>query len=139
MAPKISRSAKGKNKVGETSEEPQELRQTVKSRRITFNIRNRNLLRAKYGKLHDFPTHNFNLTARLANAGVANFVSDYGEYYPDLVREFYHNLKIVTDEFGDFMLTSEVSRKDICFDDEEFGKLLGVPYEGSVLIQGNIP
>src|SRR4051812_5431348 len=53
MAPKISRSAKGKNKIGETSEEPQETQPTVKSRRLTFNIRSRKLLPAKHGIVTD--------------------------------------------------------------------------------------
>ncbi|XP_058766532.1 uncharacterized protein LOC131661354 [Vicia villosa] len=51
MAPKLSRNAKGKNKVGETSEDPQEQQPTLKSRRLTFNIRSRKLLPAKYGNI----------------------------------------------------------------------------------------
>jgi len=139
MAPKVSRSAKGKNKIGESSEDPQEHQPTVKSRRLTFNIRSRKLLQAKYGKLPDFPNHSFTFPARLANAGVANFVLDHGDYYPDLVRDFYHNLRIVTDEFDDFTLLSKVSNKDICLDVEEFGRVLGIPSQGLVLLQGNIP
>src|SRR4051812_18057179 len=60
-------------------------------------------------------------------------------YYPDLVREFYHNLRIVTDEFDDFTLLSKVSNKDICLNVEEFRRVLGIPSQGLVLLRGNIP
>ena len=93
----------------------------------------------KYGNLFAFPAHNFNFPARIAAAKLDVFVSDRGFIYPDLVKEFYQNMSLLTTKIDEIVLTSSVLNKDICLDVESFGKCLRVPYEGLVLIQGSVP
>src|ERR1051325_2507119 len=123
MGPKrATKSSKGKAQVEEESSNIHP--QTIKSRRLTFKSRNRKVLKAKFSKLHTFPAHSFLFPAQLASAGVARFVGDNGEVFPDLVREFYHNLQLIPDEFGDITLTSHVLSKSISLTVQEFGELL---------------
>src|ERR1044072_4167086 len=127
MGPKrATRSSKGKAQVVDDTSNIHP--QTIKSRRLTFKSRNRKLLKAKFCKLHTFPAHSFLFPAQLASAGVARFVGDNGEVFPDLVREF-----------GDITLTSQVLSKKISLTVKEFGELLGIPHEGLVLVNGVIP
>ena len=138
MGPKrATRSSKGKAQVEEESSNIHP--QTIKSRRLTFKSRNRKVLKAMFCRLHTFPAHSFLFPAQLASAGVARFVGDNGEVFPDLVREFYHNLKLIPDEFGDITLTSHVLSKNISLTVQQFGELLGIPHEGLVLVNGVIP
>lgn len=138
MGPKrATRSSKGKAPVEEETSHIHP--QSIKSRRLTFKSRTRKLLKAKYCKIHTFPAHSFLFPAQLASAGVMGFVSDHGNVFPDLVREFYHNFKLVPDEFGDVTLTSQVLTTSIALSVEEFGNLLGVPHEGLALVSGVIP
>jgi hypothetical protein len=138
MGPKrATRSSKGKAQVEDDTSNIHT--HTIKSRRLTFKSRNRKLLKAKFCKLHTFPAHSFLFPAQLASAAVTRFVSDHGEIFPDLVREFYHNFKLTPDEFGDITLTSHVLSTSISLTVEEFGDLLHIPHEGLVLVSGVIP
>lgn len=60
--------------------------------------------------------------------------SDYGNYHPDLVKDFYANLVLVP---GDkVVLTSKVKFFDIVMDVEVFGNGLVLPYKSQFIIHG---
>ncbi|KAI5405507.1 hypothetical protein KIW84_052335 [Lathyrus oleraceus] len=135
MAP--SRKDKGKSKIDEASSEPQEAAQhapSLKTRRLTFDFRNRSLMPVKYGNLSSFPSHNFDFLELLRLQGVYSMVSDSGNFYLDLVKDFYANLVII---FGDNdVLTSKVKNTDIILDLEAFGNYLRIPFVGQAFHHG---
>jgi hypothetical protein len=112
MAP--SRKDKGKTKIDEGSSEHQESAQhasSLKSRRLTFDFRNRSLMPVKYDNLSYFPSHSFDFPELLRRQGVYYMVTDCGNYYPDLVKDFYANLVIIPGVKD--VLTSRVKNSDI--------------------------
>ncbi|KAI5388045.1 hypothetical protein KIW84_073944 [Lathyrus oleraceus] len=138
MAP--SRKDKGKTQIDEGSSQHQEATQhapSLKTGRLTFDFRNRSLIPVKYGNLISFPSHSFDFPELLRHQRVYSMVSVYGNYYPDLVKDFYANLVLVP---GDkVVLTSKVKNIDIVMDVEVFGNCLGLPYKGQSIIHGFTP
>lgn len=135
MAP--SRKDKGKTQIDEGSSEHQESTQhasSLKSRRLTFDFWNRSLMPVKYGNLSSFPSHSFDFPELLRCQGVYSTVSDCGNYYPDLVKDFYANLVIVLSDKD--VLTSRVKNTNIVMDLEVFGNCLGLPYKGQSFLHG---
>ncbi|KAI5442947.1 hypothetical protein KIW84_011834 [Lathyrus oleraceus] len=138
MAP--SRKDKGKSNVDEDSSEPQEAAQhapSLKTRRLTFDFRNRSLMPMKYGNLSSFPSHSFEVPELLRWQGVYSMVSDYGNFYPNLVKYFYANLVIIPSDKD--VLISKVKNTDIILDLEAFGNCLGIPYVGQAFHYGLVP
>ncbi|KAI5416066.1 hypothetical protein KIW84_041204 [Lathyrus oleraceus] len=135
MAP--SKKDKGKSKIDEASSEPQETEHhapSLKTRRLIFDIRNRSLMPVKYGNLSSFPSHNFDFPELLRLQGVYSMVSDTGIFYPDLVKDFYANLVIISGDND--VLTSKVKNTDIILDLEAFEKCLGIPFVGKTFHHG---
>ncbi|KAI5415527.1 hypothetical protein KIW84_040813 [Lathyrus oleraceus] len=135
MAP--SRKDKGKTQIDEGSSEHQEFAQhapSLKSRRLTFDFWNRSLMPVKYGNLSSFPSHSFDFSKLLRRQGVYFMVSNCGNYYPDLVKDFYANLVIVLGDKD--VLTSRVKNTDIVMDVEVFGNCLGLSYKGQSFLHG---
>lgn len=64
-------------------------------------------------------------------------VSDCGNYYLNLVKDFYANLVIVPSDKD--VLTSRVKNTDIVMDLEVFGNCLGLPYKGQSFLHGFTP
>lgn len=138
MAP--SRKDKGKTQIDEGSSEHQEDTQhapSLKSRRFTFDFRNRPLMPVKYSNPSYFPSHSFDFPELLRRQGVYSMVSDCGNYYPDLVKDFYANLVIVPDD--KVVLTSRVKNTNIVMDVEVFINCLGLPYKGKYFLHGFTP
>lgn len=64
-------------------------------------------------------------------------VSDYGNFYPDLVKYFYADLAIIPDDND--VITSKVKNTDIILDLEAFGNCLGIPYVYQAFHHGLVP
>lgn len=93
----------------------------------------------KYVNFQAFPSHSLNFETLLRNSGVDKLVSDIGDYYPDMIRDFYTTIKFGTDDFGDFVFISKVKNVKICMDLNQLGTCLEIPSEGEAFRQGTGP
>ncbi|KAI5435727.1 hypothetical protein KIW84_022236 [Lathyrus oleraceus] len=91
----------------------------------------------EYGNLSSFPSHSFDFPKLLIRQGVYSMVSDYGNYYPDLVKDFYAILVIISSVKD--VLTSRVKNIDIVLDLEAFGNYMGISYKGQAFHHGFTP
>ncbi|KAI5438330.1 hypothetical protein KIW84_024171 [Lathyrus oleraceus] len=124
----------------EGSSEHQEVAQyapSLKPRRLTFDFQNRSLMPVKYGNFSSFPSHSFEFPGLLRRQGVYSMVSDYGNFYPDLVKDFYAKLVIIPGDND--VLNSKVNNTEIILDLEAFGKCLGILYKGQAFHHGLVP
>lgn len=138
MAP--SRKHKGKSQIDEGSSEHQEAAQhapSLKTMRLTFYFWNRSLMPVKYGNLSSFPSHSFEFSKLLKRQGVYSVVFDYGNFYPDLVKDFYANLVIIPGD--NHVLTSMVKNTEIILNLEAFRNCLGISYVGQAFHHGLVP
>lgn len=130
----------GKSKIDEASSELQEAAQhepSLKTRRLIFDFWNWSLVSVKYGNLSSFPSHSFEFPKILRRQGVYSMVSDYGNFYPDLVKHFYANLVIIPGDND--VLTSKVKNTDIILDLEAFGNCLEISVIGQAFHHGLVP
>lgn len=139
MAP--PRQDKGKKKLdAETSQHAEEQQAgNVKSRRLSYVVRTQTRMSVKYVKFQAFPSHNFNFETLLRNSGVDKLVSNIGDYYPDMIREFYTSIKFGTDEFGDLVFIAKVKNVEIYMDLTQLGQCLETPSEGEAFCHGTEP
>lgn len=75
----------------------------------------------------------------LRNSGVDKLVSDIGDYYPDMIREFYSSIKFGTNEFGDLAFIAKVKNVEISMDLTQLGQCLEIPSEGEAFRHGTEP
>ena len=75
----------------------------------------------------------------LRNSGVDKVVSDIGDYYPYLIREFYSSIKFGTNEFGDLAFIAKVKNVEISMDITQLGQCLEIPSEGEIFRHGTEP
>ncbi|KAI5444191.1 hypothetical protein KIW84_012714 [Lathyrus oleraceus] len=128
-----SRKLKGKAKMGEGTSNPTNDSEsvapqpTMMQRRLQFPFRNRALTLVKYGNLASFPATSFNFNPLLRYQGITNFIRTSTFVYPDLAKDFYAKLSLSRD----CTLSSHVKKTDIVLSLEDFGKCLGVPFEGA--------
>ncbi|KAI5391865.1 hypothetical protein KIW84_076602 [Lathyrus oleraceus] len=135
-----SRKDKGKNQIDEGSSKHQEASQhapSLKTRRLKFDFWNRSLMPVKYGNLSSFPSHSFDFLELLRRQRVYSMVSDCGNFYSDLVKDFYANLVIIPSVKD--ILTSKVKNTKIILDLEAFGNCLGIPYKGQAFHHELVP
>lgn len=139
MAP--PRQDKGKKKLdAETSQHAEEKQAgNVKSRRLSYVVRTRTLMSVKYVNFQAFPSHSFNFETLLRNSGLDKLVLDIGDYYPDMIREFYTSIKFGKDAFGDLVFIAKVKNVEISMDLTQLGQCLEIPSEGEVLCHGTEP
>lgn len=135
MAP--PRQDKGKKKMDEeTSQHTEEQHVgTVKSRRLSYVVRTRTLMPVKYVNFQAFPSHRFTFQTLLRNSGVGKLVSDIGDYYPDMIRDFFTTIKFGTDDFGDLVFITKVKNVEICMDLNQLGTCLEIPFEGEAFVK----
>lgn len=62
-----------------------------------------------------------------------------GDYYPDMIREFYSSIKFRTDEFGDLAFIAKVKNVEISMELTQLGQCLEIPLEGEVFHHGTEP
>lgn len=103
---------------------------TVKSRRLSYDVRTRNLMPVKYVNFRAFPFHSFTFQTLLKNLGVDKLTSDIGDYYPDMIRDFFTTVTFGTNDFGDLVFTAKVKNVEICMDLKQLGTCLQIPSEG---------
>lgn len=118
--------------MGEESFHQEHQAGSVKYRRLSYAVRTQTLMSVKYVKFQDFPLHNFNFETLMRNSGVDKVVSDIGDYYPDLIREFYSSIQFGTDDFGDLAFWAKVKNVEISLDIPSLGQCLGIPSKGHI-------
>lgn len=97
---------------------------TVKSRRLSYVVRTRTLMPVKYVNFQAFPSHSFTFQTLLRNSGVDKLVYDIGDYYPDMIRDFFTSIKFGTEDFGDLVFIAKVKNVEICMDLNQLGTCL---------------
>ncbi|KAI5415811.1 hypothetical protein KIW84_041016 [Lathyrus oleraceus] len=134
MAP--PKASKGKGKFGEGSNasdsDSEQFQPSLKQRRMMSSFRQRNVLLLKYGNIDTFPSSSFQFLAILQYQGVANFVSNSGLFYQNLVREFYAHFTILPG----CAFSTAVRGTEIAMSLEDVGACLGVPSEGKRISHG---
>lgn len=112
---------------------------TMKSRRLSYVVRTRTLMPVKYVNFQAFPSHRFTFQTLLRNSGVDKLVSDIGDYYPDMIRDFFTTIKFGTDDFGDLVFIAKVKNVEICMDLNQLGTCMEIPSEGEAFCHGTEP
>lgn len=112
---------------------------TVKSRRLSYDVRTRTLMPVKYVNFRAFPSHRFTFQTLLKNSGVDKLASDIGDYYPDMIRDLCTTVTFGTDDFGDLVFTTKVKNVEICMDLKQLGTCLEIPSEGEAFRHGTEP
>ncbi|KAI5441811.1 hypothetical protein KIW84_011029, partial [Lathyrus oleraceus] len=101
-----------------------------KEKRSLLAFRNKTLTTPKYGNLLYFTRDSFD--SMFSFQGLEVMISDFGPFYPDLVKAFYSNLSI---DPG-CVVKSLVEGKEIVLYMEDFGMCLSIPHEGERICQG---
>ncbi|CAI8593479.1 unnamed protein product [Vicia faba] len=122
----------GENASGVVEQESIPQEPFMKQRRLLSGFRIMSIIIPKYVNLTTFPSCSFNFPALFEYQHVNGFVSEYGPYYPDLVRGFYAYLSIQPG----CAFHTKVRGLKIGMTLAELGNCLGVPYEGEQIHHG---